>query len=222
MALSKVEIGNLALAEVPAPFMTSFEDVTPEATQIRNAYQPSLEALLDLHDFDFAIKRISLAAITNARGDEWGFAYSLPSDLISPRFLRPVNSTTSAASTIVAGLQTVAYPVLAGFPVDEMVNLYPFVIADGTLYTNLSDAVLEYTSGAISEASFPPLFARALSIEIAARVVYPLTQNAKRQDYLVGMAQVARERAIADDMNRQPRETFGFFSDETISRTGAP
>lgn len=222
MALSKVEIGNMALAEVPAPFMTSFEDATQEAIQVKNAYQPSLEALLDLHDFDFAIKRISLGSITNARSDEWGQAFALPSDMISPRFLRPVNNSVSSGATVVAGLQTVAYPVALIQSLDEMVNLYPFTIAGGALFTNLGDAVLEYTTSDVSEADFPPLFARALSLEIASRVVFPLTQNSKRQDYLVGMAQVARERAIADDMNRRPRETYGFVSDETASRTGAP
>lgn len=226
MALSKVEIGNMALGEVPAPFMTSLEDTTQEAIQVRNAYQPSLDLLLDAHDWDFAIKRETLAVVDNTRGDEWTYSYQLPADLISPRRIMPIPGEQAGNSTVVAGLQTVAYPSVflgsGGFQLDESVNLYPHAIAGGLLYTNLGDAMLEYTTNAVSEGSFTPLFARALSIEIASRIVFPLRQDTKRQDYLTGKAEVARERAIADDMNRQPRETYGFVSTDTVTRSWGP
>jgi hypothetical protein len=225
MPFSQVDIANMALIEVPAPRISSFDDDTEEARNVRQVYQFCLELMLQAHDWDFEVQRASLTPLaTNDRSNEWGYAYQLPSDGITPRVLRPADPGSTPSSTIVAGLQTVAYPVC--FPtesrLDPGLNLYPFTIANGILYTNLQNATLEYSVDNAGEGEFSALFANALALEIASRIVMPLRQDTKRQDYLIGKAEIARQRAIAADMNRVPRQDFGFISADTIVRSQDP
>ncbi|HEX8577993.1 MAG TPA: hypothetical protein VF655_00175 [Allosphingosinicella sp.] len=213
MALSKVQIANMALAEVPASRISGLDEDSIEAGHVRVHYQPSLELLLEAHDWDFAIKRIVLAAVANDRPDEHGSAFQLPADVASPRRLVP---SATAAGLVAPGVPSVRSAFSAGL--DEMLTIYPYTIAAGKLYTDLDGATLEYVSNNVSESAFPALFARALGLELATRLVSPIKQDTKRQDYIRGMAEVARERAIADNMNRQPRQQYGFASEEARAR----
>lgn len=214
MALSKVQIANMALAEVPAPRITSFDDGSNEANYVNEQYQPSLEVLLEAHDWDFAIRRVELAAlVTNPRTIDWAYGYELPVDVASPRKLIP----TPSNSTITGYEMARAYePWVAGL--DDMSNLYQFEIAEAVLYTNLQSATLEYVTLDVDESEFPALFARALAFELASRLVMPIKQDTKRQDYVSRKAEIARERAIADNLNRQPRNTFGFIAETALAR----
>jgi hypothetical protein len=214
VALSKVQIGNMALAEVPAPRITSFADESNEAQYVNEHYQPAVELLLEAHDWDFAIRRVELAALsTNDRQIDWAYGYTLPTDVASPRKIIPTITNSDVTGYEMA--QTAA-PWVSGL--DDLSTIYPFEIASGVLYTNLTGATLEYVTLDVNESEFPALFARALAFELASRICMPLKQSDKRQDYLSRKAEVARERAIADNMNRQPRSTFGFISEAALSR----
>ena len=222
MAQSKVQIANMALAEVPAPRITSFEEEGAEAIAVRDHYQPALDMLLEAHDWDFVIRREALAQIVNDRPDEHAYCYAMPASVASPRRLVPAASGEGASPSVVAGLETVAYPRSLGGSLDEMVTLHPFTIADGRIYTDLESAILEYVAGDVSESAFTALFARALALELAGRIVGPIRQDFRRQAALQQMAEIARERAIADNMNRQPRQHFGFVADEALIRAMEP
>jgi len=54
---------------------------------------------------------------------------------------------------------------------------------------------------------FPAMFARALALELASRLVMPLINKRERQGDLIKRAEVARDRAISDSRNRDPTES---------------
>jgi hypothetical protein len=61
---------------------------------------------------------------------------------------------------------------------------------------------------------------RAISLEMAVRMAIPLKKNRELKGDLIKQAQVAMERAIADDMNRSPVQTPDYVTDVEIARNG--
>jgi hypothetical protein len=211
MALSRKQIINLALAELPADRIDSEEDLSFEAETAREHYQPALELLLEDHDWDFAIRRVTLAAVTNDRGNEWTYAYDLPTDLASPRRLLPFGADEMATS--IPGYSPVGR--LRGFEA-----ITPYVISGGTLFTDREAAVLEYVTNEPEEATFTAKFARALVTELASRLVMPIKKDSRRKGELMRQAEIDRERAKADDMNRDRETIRDFVPDMQLARLG--
>lgn len=212
MALSRLQIKNLALDEVPADRIEDEDETSLAAEVTERHYQPALELLLEDHDWDFAIRRQTLALATNDRANEWTYAYALPSDMARPRHLLRYGADETAGSMP-------AYPA-AGVARIFHESLIPFRIADGLIYTNRETAILEYVTNAPREADFTAKFARALATELAHRIVMPLTKDSRREQELIRKSEVYRERAKADEMNRDPERTRDFIPDIQLARLG--
>lgn len=86
---TKTDIANQALSLIGADSITSFEDNTSIARRMKTLYDTSRKALLRLHPFQCATKRIRLTPLTVA--PEFGYCYQfqLPDDLI-----RIINTNT--------------------------------------------------------------------------------------------------------------------------------
>lgn len=81
---SKTQIGNRALAKVGERRVSNFEtDNSERALIINGMYESVRDALLRNYPWNFAIKRVSLAA--DGTAPEWGFnkRYKLPSDYLA-------------------------------------------------------------------------------------------------------------------------------------------
>ncbi len=201
----------MAVAELPADRIDTIDDVSIEAAQCREQYRPALEMLLEDHGYDFAIRRAVLAEIANARPAEWAHAYALPHDLAMPRHLLRYSADDVSAD----GQRWSWRGRLRGEEAGE-----PYRIAGGVLYADLPAATLEYVSNAPDEARFPARFARALALELAARIVMPIKKDRARQGELMQLAEVARERAKAGDMNRDRESPADFVAEVQLARLG--
>lgn len=221
MALDKIGICNEALAEVPADPIADFDEESLEAEWAGRRYGPALAFLLEQHDWKFPITRGALAAIDNDRPGEWAYAYALPSNCASELRLFPAYQNPSLAQLPLLAGQRLAPTYAYYFPVDILA--YSYLIAGRTVYTNVQEAVLEYVRDDPSEATFSAMFTRALSLELASRLVMPIKKDPKRQGDLIKMAEVARDRAIADSRNRDPSESrYDIFQNESqLAREGA-
>lgn len=211
MALSRLDIKNMAAAELPAQRIDAEDEGSLEAEALEAAYGPALAELLQDHEYDFAITRATLATVANGRGHEWQYAYALPGDLSVPLRLLPYRATDTAG----ASPGYAAYGAARGFE-----NGVPYRISGGVLYANQEAAVLEYSSNAPAESTFSPKFARALALEIASRAVMPIKKDGRRQRELIAMAEVARERAKAEDMNRDREGLRDFVPEVQLARLG--
>ena len=211
MALSKLQIWNMALAELPEQRIDSLDDVNLASDFLNDQYQPAIEFLLEDHDYDFATRREALAQVTNDRPNEWQYAYRLPRNLARPLHLLPYSGSDAAN----------AVPVYSWIGrTRSLETRTPFRLADGKLYCNIEGAVLEYATNSVAESAFTAKFARALALELASRVVMPIKKDQKRQADLIRMAEVARERAKADDMNRDRETTRDFIPEFMLARMG--
>lgn len=218
MGRSVVEICNGALDELPAATIQSIDD--PDdigARACKRRFRAVFEDLIGEHDYDAAVVRATLAAVDNDRPGEWAYAYRLPDGTIAPRRVLP-SFTAAYVST--------AYILQPGQRVWTGLGFYPgnlgapFRIASNTLYTNTPEAVLEFVSADAPLSNFRALFFRAFELELAARICLPVIKDGARQRALIGMAEVARQRAMADDLNSSPDRTFDFISEEAMVRIG--
>src|SRR5688500_2067500 len=137
---SRIDICNQAIAELPAEFIQSIDENSLRARECRRFYPQIISEMLDgTHDWSFANRRVSLAALgTNDREAEWLYAYALPADLGSPvRIVPDLAALGFAMPTLLQG-QSYAN-VLAGVPAQYEIA---YIIENGVLYTGAADAVL--------------------------------------------------------------------------------
>lgn len=194
MPYSKTELFNLALAEVPAPAVTSDTENSPEAKACRRFYDACLAELVDGFEWRFAKKQAVLAEITNDREDEWTYAYQVPSDCAKPLAL-------------VVPLQQQEYPGEPGdaYPADLLNGrAIPYDLQGTTIYTNQDEATLRYVRNSVVLADLPALTAKALYLELAARVSGFLTQRDDRKAALLQLAATALVKAQVADRQKQP------------------
>jgi hypothetical protein len=169
-----------------------------------------------MHDWSFARRRISLSVVTNDRPGEWAYAYALPDEIISPIVL-----VRDIAASSVPGY--VVTPMLYWPTASTGYELIDYTLADTTLYTNLENAILDYTLDAVQPNKWHPLFAQAVIRLLAARIYRPiLGEKADTREWLVKQqtAERALNEAIADDLNRFPRRRKEYVPEAVIARGG--
>lgn len=80
MATSNVAIVNRALQKLGAKTISAFTQDHPNARVMSLAFAPVRDALLREYDWNFAIKRVSIAAVTGGDAYEGLNLYQLPND----------------------------------------------------------------------------------------------------------------------------------------------
>lgn len=184
---------NLALGELrTAPIVDIAED-TLEARECARYYPQCLRTLLERHDWAFANRRASLAELAdNDRAAEWAHAYVLPSGCATPLRLVTADGGTS-----------------------------DFIVENRTLYTQLGNAVLEYAASDVTDGEMSGAFIDALAYALAARLAVPIRDSREMKGQLLQQAEIAFQRAVAEDRNRQPQ--YDVFSEDTVAlvRLGA-
>lgn len=215
MTRSITQICNEAISDLPAHPITDINDVASTEAQECARHLPGVVSdLVDYHDFDFVERRIALAAVANARAGEWGYAYAVPDSFVSPVRLVRNYSSSSIPGVIVT-------PMLYWGDVSGSLPTIDYDLADGVLFTNLDDAILEYSTDALEPNKWPPLFAQAVIRTLAARIYRPiLGEKADTREWLVKQqaAQRALDEAVADDLNRNPRVRRSSTSEAAIAR----
>lgn len=216
MPLSLLDIYNAALEECPAGTIASVSEKSQSAYEVNRVGPQVIGEMVEEFAYDFAITRSSLAVVDNDRGGEWSYAYAVPDNLASPLRLLPNIATSGGTVPLLAG-QTLA-PVI-GAAIGDPFRI-PYEIADGILYASVPQALLEYVRTDVDVSKFPRLFVRACALEIAQRIVMPLLKSRERQRELAQAAEMVKQRAIADNLNRKPTTTYGYVSDMELARDG--
>lgn len=214
---SRVSISNMALAELPANPIASMGEASLEARECTRVYDQCLQELLELHEWGFANRRIILAAVTNDRDSEWGYAYALPTGVGTPRRVLP-DLTTAIGALPLPGPFTPPYYEVWGF--SSYATFTDYIIENGVIYSNFENAMLEYGAATVAEAVMPALFVRALALEIASRIAMPIKKSRELKGDLIKQAEVAKDRAKADDLNRQPQRAPYYMTEMELARGG--
>ena len=153
---SKISIINLALGWLGAPPIAALTEKRPEAIYASQYYDSALEQTLRDHKWNFAQRRVRLAALGVPDGYQGVYenAYALPVDCLH------------------------AHTVL-----DVADNTFPFIVSlaeDGgskIVLTDVSGAYLGYTALVTSPELYDPNFVRVLSRRLSADIAVPILKN---------------------------------------------
>lgn len=208
---TQVGICNEALSEIAADPINSIEEGSSSAFYCRMHYASVLAEVLTWTDWEWAIRRSSLAAQVNDRKGEWLYRYGRPADMADAIRVLP------AVDQQVHSLPTVG-PY--AFPAWDALGKLPFAAASGSIYTNVAAALLEYQVNAVDPAVIDPLTARAASLELAARLAMPIKKSRNLKGDMIKLAEVAKQRAIAESENRAPRRQTDYISEAEYARMG--
>ena len=208
---TQVGICNEALSEIAADPINAIDEKSSSAFYCQMHYNSVLAEVLTWTDWDWAIRRVTLAAQPNDRKGEWLYRYGRPADMAEAIRVLP------AIDQQVQNLPTVG-PY--AFPAWDALGKLPFTTASGSIYTNVAGAVLEYQVSAVDPAVIDPLTARAASLELAARLAMPIKKSRNLKGDMVKLAEVAKQRAIAESENRAPRRQVDYISEVEFARMG--
>jgi len=219
VAVDKIGLCNMALGQLPTTAITDFDERSPEAEWCGRLYSPTLAYMLDRHDWKFPITRLVMAQVTNDRPGEWAFAYAIPEECVTELRVIPQYDDTGDSIPLLAG-QVLSTWYLTALSIPA---IYRYLVAGSKLYSNIENATLEFITGAPSESVFRPLFIDAFVKQLASQLVMPIKKDRARQGDLIKMAELAIDRAICDEINRDDAQsTYGeFINDTELARSGA-
>ena len=205
MAIS-IRVCNLALGELRAPAVADPAEISTEMAECKRYYEHCLNLLLERFEWSFATNIATLALLSdNPRPAEWAYAYALPADIATPKRIIPSN----------------AVPHRHALDFQQWASLaQPFIVEAGVLYANLEDVALEYSLAEIPESVMPAVFVDALRFLLASHLAIPLRDSRELKGDLLKQAELATERAIADDRNRQPQRDVVAIDDVALARSG--
>src|SRR3546814_13048255 len=89
----KLTIANNALAEIAAGSISSFDEASISGEQVSRLYPQVKAEMLTWTDWDFAIRRVTLALETNDRLGEWTYRYAAPADMAGATRIVPLVDT---------------------------------------------------------------------------------------------------------------------------------
>lgn len=207
---SLIALCNQALAEVAKGQIASIDESSLEARECNRFAQSLLNEMADWSDeIPLGRKRGALAEIANDRPAEWLYAYAAPDDMATPIAVRQVQDAAGDLPT--SGPWT--------FPWQDTEDL-AFLHENGVIFSNVETPTLIYTVDTIEAATLSPLMQRAFVLELAARIAGPLGKDPKMVEAKARQAEVARQRAVADEENKNPRRGRRYTSDAEYARHG--
>lgn len=179
---SEVDICNLALAHLGDT--ATVASINPpegsaQAEHCSRFYPIARDTLLEMHNWNFASRRIEPAQLASA-WPEWKYAYQIPSDIINMVSVLPPDAqddySTRWAPTD-APWTNYSPVVAAGRYVPQPYTME--VLADGTqiVYTNQTQAVIRYTQRVTDPTKFSPLFTLTLSWHLASMLAGPVIKG---------------------------------------------
>lgn len=181
MALSEVQICNLALGWLGAELITSLGDDNDGAKLCNVNYPSARDTLLEMRDWSFAIKRRILTPLLEPPVHTYSQAFLIPADVIRTLM---VDDTTFADS------------------------LLDWTKEGNQILANVEKIYITYISRITDTVVFTPTFAQALAQRLAADMAIPLTESRTLQESHWALFEAKFEEAsTSDSMQGKPLQT---------------
>ena len=186
---SETDICNLALLRIGHSRINALNEGTKAADLCSLLYPMRRDTMLRDHNWNFAVKRSTLALSSAAPNHEFGQKFALPADCLK-----------------------VVRTDLDGFG-GEIVSTYPYTsaapyrIEGGFLVCNESSVKIEYVAKITDPAMFDALFVDCLAQRLAAELAMPLADNSSLAKNMWDIfAMKIREARSVDAQEGTPRE----------------
>lgn len=151
-----------------------------QAVQCARFYPMARDALLEMHTWGFATKRVQPALLAETPPTPWAYAYQAPSDVLNFLSITDPNATDDYSQ----GLQQ--YGNITG-ATNYNIGLYtpqPFAVemdaaGNQVIYTNQVSAMLRYSARVTDTTTFGPLFTEALTWLLASKLAGPVIKGSE-------------------------------------------
>lgn len=175
---SEVEICNLALGHLGD--RATVASINPpegsaQAEHCQRFYPIARDTLLEMHDWNFAVRRVGLAQVTSPTSS-WQYAYAKPADCLRARaVLAPDAPDDYAVQFVSTGVEF--YPPAAGAYTPQPFAIETIASGAEIILTNMEDAVLRYTARVSDTTRFSHLFTMAVSWHLASLLAGPVIKG---------------------------------------------
>tara|TARA_R110000772_G_scaffold74113_13_gene161536 strand:- start:2178 stop:2852 length:675 start_codon:yes stop_codon:yes gene_type:complete len=179
---TEVDICNLSLAHLgddATIASLSPPEGSAQAEQAARFYPIARDTLLDMHSWDFATRRASMALTTNANA-QWKYAYASPNDMMNAvSIISPTADNDYATKMGPSEGQSSTYSptVSAGHYVPQQYAVEIDSLGNYLIYTNQEAAVLRYQAKIENTSRFSPLFTMTLSWHLASMLAGPVVKG---------------------------------------------
>lgn len=158
---SQLDIWNLALSHLgDKANIADPDESSAQADHCRRFYPIARNTLLELHDWKFATRRVTLALLLEDPTDDWLYAYAPPSDCIKERTVFMSEGDNCAGRGYGFDVETI----------DDDLSV---------IYTNVEDAILRYTALITDTTKYSALFVDAFTWLLASYVAGPLIKGSE-------------------------------------------
>ena len=194
MAVSNVEICNMALSRVGSYRISSIDDASVEGRSCKLHYEQARDSVLRDHDWGFARKRLPLSTLAEEY-DGWEFAYLYPPDCVNVRKIYDGNGSSTGTSYDIdknryVPIGKVQYEIATNSGKNQKIIL-----------SDKEDALLIYTARVTDANMFDSIFVQALSWRLAAELAIPLRGKIEFQDSFIQKYQFVLSEARGRDAN---------------------
>lgn len=183
---SAIAICNVALSSyLGTKTITSFQEASPEAQQCALHYDRVRRSLLQRWPWLFASTRETLVAMTLNDRRAWAFRYARPAQIISVSW---INEPDLARGAMELGVSPDT----------------PREMTSQSIYSDVPDAVIEFTRDETDPTLFPPAFADTLAATLAAAIAMPIRADVSVKREAQEDAANLLNQAMVMDFNSRP------------------
>jgi len=176
MAVSKIEICNVALATLGADAIRSFSEKNKRARMADVFFDFTRDYLLAKFDWSFARKYVKLQPLSGVTSPEGLYAYQLPNDCHTARDIAPRGSKTK------------------------------WIVMGNSLFCEIDstsgvDVMLYYTYKIVDTSRFPSIFNDLLALGLAVKMGPAITQDKSLIAVLVEQFKIEQQNAWESSAN---------------------
>ena len=181
---SEVDICNMALGHLGDT--ATVASINPpegsaQAEHCARFYPIARDSLLEMHFWNFAMKRGILAQVENT-WPEWQYAYAVPGDCLNPISVLPQDAADDYATKFVPTdtpfwAHNYSPVIAAGRYVPQPYSIEMDDSGQQIILTNVENATLRYTRYVADPTQFSPLFVMTLSWHLASMLAGPIIKG---------------------------------------------
>ena len=186
MAISSVEIANIALTKLGASRIITMDDDVKQARAIRATFDPARRSELRAHNWTFAIVRKQLPVLADPPNWGFNFQYQLPEDC-----LRVIQVSD----------------LFAGISLDDYRNgdRSSYAIEQHRIATDDGPPLkIRYIRDVTDAGQFDAVFCQALAARLAMELCEEITQSNTKMQWLQGVYKSVMMEAIRVDAIERP------------------
>lgn len=179
MATSAVQMCSNALLMLGDASINSFSDNTVQARLASNLWPQVRDAVLRMHPWNCAVKRVQLAPDETTPAFEWSYQYALPGDWMRTLSIGEEGETPA------------------------------YTMEGGKILTGVNPVKLRYIWRNENVATWDSLLVHAATAAMAEAMAYPRTKSASVQDTMAQKLKFWLQQAKTIDGQEVPTETVG-------------